>query len=44
MKNLKYMVEKLGDTSNLSKMRGIERLRSANRCGISGVGDIEGFC
>lgn len=37
------MVEKLGDTSNLSKMRGWERLRSANRCGLGGVGDIEVF-
>lgn len=43
MKKLKYMVEKLGYTSNLSKMRVIERLRSANRCGLGGVGDIKGF-
>ena len=43
MKNLKYMVEKLGYTSNLSKMRGWERLISANRCGLGGVGDIEVF-
>ena len=30
------MVEKLGDTSNLSKMRGIERLKGANRYGLGG--------
>ena len=41
MKNLRYMVEKLRYTSNLSKMRGIERLKGANRYGLGGVGDIE---